>query len=190
VLGGILGVNPMRTLNSGAAAIGWGVLGALPPLVILSVIACLPWPPLRRIVDVIDQTVVPAFRQSGLAELAIIALLAGLGEELLFRGVIQEAAARGVEGPHAWWLGLLAASILFGMAHFITPTYAALATVMGLYLGGLWLWSDNLVVPIVTHAVYDFVALVYLVKLRRTSPPTRSPGGAPGQLEDDDLGQA
>ena len=32
------------------------------------------------------------------------------------------------------------------------------------YLGWLWLASDNLLVPIVTHAAYDFAALVYLLR--------------------------
>ncbi len=46
------------------------------------------------------------------------------------------------------WLGpsgaLLLASALFGLAHFLTPTYAALAALLGLYLGGLLIVSDNL----------------------------------------------
>jgi hypothetical protein len=193
VLGAMLGVNPMRTLDSSMAAIGWGTLGAIPPLVALAVMLRVPWRPLRNLLDVVDRAVVPAFRQCGLVELGIISLLAGLGEELLFRGAIQEAATRAVTGRHDWWLGLVAASILFGMAHFITPMYATLATLMGLYLGGLWLWSGNLVVPIVTHAVYDFIVLAYLVKL---NPPAGTPDAASlvgedaaPQSEDDDLGQ-
>ena len=35
---------------------------------------------------------------------------------------------------------------------------------MGLLLGGLWIATGNLLVPIVAHAVYDFLALVWLVK--------------------------
>ena len=110
---------------------------------------------------------VPLFRDCRLAELAIIATLAGIGEEMLFRGVIQAAAAQEIGGQRGVWLGLLLASVLFGLLHPITPTYAILAGLIGLYLGGLWLASGNLLTPVVAHGAYDFLALVYLVKVRR-----------------------
>jgi membrane protease YdiL (CAAX protease family) len=55
---------------------------------------------------------------------------------------------------------------LFGLAHPMSTTYVVLATVVGVYLGGLLLVTDNLLAPIVAHAAYDFVALVYLVRHR------------------------
>jgi hypothetical protein len=48
----------------------------------------------------------------------------------------------------------------------LTPTYAALATLIGLYMGVLLVVSGGILAPIVAHAAYDFVALWYLVKLR------------------------
>jgi membrane protease YdiL (CAAX protease family) len=63
---------------------------------------------------------------------------------------------------------VLVASAAFGLAHFLTATYAALAAVAGLYLGTLFLLQGNLVVPIVAHALYDFVALLYLVRRYRS----------------------
>ena len=72
--------------------------------------------------------------------------------------------------------GLLAASVLFGLAHPITPAYAVLAAMIGVYLGWLWLAFDkNLLVPITAHALYDFLALIYLVRTRGRRPdPTPS----------------
>jgi len=70
----------------------------------------------------------------------------------------------------------LIASVLFGLFHPITPTYAALAAAIGLYLGWLWLACGNLLTPIVTHALYDFLALAYLVKLRGEGRGTRGEG--------------
>ena len=64
-------------------------------------------------------------------------------------------------------LALLLASLLFGLAHAITRTYVVLATVFGIYLGWLWTASGNLLVPIVAHALYDFVALSALVRAER-----------------------
>ena len=63
--------------------------------------------------------------------------------------------------------GLFAASILFGLAHLVTPTYAFLAGLVGLYLGWLYLASSNLLVPVTVHSVYDFVALTFLIRQHR-----------------------
>jgi uncharacterized protein len=52
------------------------------------------------------------------------------------------------------------------VCHWITRTYALLAALVGLYLGGLWLWTGNLLVPIVAHALYDFVALIWILRRR------------------------
>ena len=43
----------------------------------------------------------------------------------------------------------------------MSKSYFAFATLIGIYLGGLLLWTDSLLVPIVAHAVYDFIALLY-----------------------------
>ena len=67
------------------------------------------------------------------------------------------------------WLAVALTSIVFGLAHFISFTYAAYATVVGVYLGVLLIVFDNLLVPVLAHATYDFVALVYLIYVR---PPT------------------
>jgi membrane protease YdiL (CAAX protease family) len=63
---------------------------------------------------------------------------------------------------------LLVASLIFGACHWITPAYAAVASLIGFYLGWLLLATGNLWTPIVAHAFYDFLALVYLVKCKRT----------------------
>jgi membrane protease YdiL (CAAX protease family) len=62
---------------------------------------------------------------------------------------------------------LLLAAALFGVLHFITPAYAVLAGLLGLYMGVLYLVTGNLLVPIVVHSLYDFVALLYLVRWRK-----------------------
>jgi uncharacterized protein len=46
----------------------------------------------------------------------------------------------------------------------LTWGYLWLATLIGAYLGGLYCWSGNLLVPIVAHAVYDFAALVIFLR--------------------------
>ena len=63
---------------------------------------------------------------------------------------------------------------VFGLLHFITPLYALLAGLMGLYLGWLYEATGNLIVPMIVHGLYDFAALVYLVRIRRPEREKRS----------------
>lgn len=90
------------------------------------------------------------FSRTRFPDLLVISLAAGVAEEMLFRGVIQTR------------FGLLAASILFGLAHFVTPAYAVAATVMGLYIGLVFYLSDSLFVVVALHALYDLSALTYI----------------------------
>ncbi len=118
---------------------------------------------LRRQVDAL---VTELFAGRALWELALVAALAGLCEEALFRGLIQ----RGLSDVIGVWPAVLASAILFGLAHAVSKTYAALCVAIGFYLGALLVFSGNLLVPILAHGVYDFVALVYLARFR--SPRT------------------
>lgn len=139
----------------------WGVVATVPPLIALLLVRAVPWRPLRRVGEFLSTVVGPALAACSLPELALVALLAGLGEELLFRGALQPL------------LGLPVASLLFALAHFITPTYAVLTGLMGLYLGWLAETSGTLWVPITTHALYDFIA--FLVVIRDIRRPTDGP---------------
>ena len=60
---------------------------------------------------------------------------------------------------------LIIASLLFGIAHAVTYTYALAAAVIGVYLGVLWWLAGNLLAPVACHAVYDFVALWYYLRV-------------------------
>ena len=169
-LGWLIDRDPLKTFpktpEEVALGAAWGVAATLPPLVLLWLCLKCPWRPFAELVRIVDELLAPLFRSCRLPELAVISVLAGLGEEVLFRGIIQQAIGDWVGGHFGLWIGLAGAAILFGLAHRITLTYALLAGLIGLYLGGIWLATDNLLVPIVAHAAYDFLALVYLVKFR------------------------
>jgi membrane protease YdiL (CAAX protease family) len=121
------------------------------------------WPPLVRLREEIDEKVRPIFADCKIIDLAVIALLAGTGEELFFRGWLQ-----GILTIKFGVLpGILVASVLFGLAHYLSPTYAIYAGLTGLYLGVIYQVSGNLYIVIAIHALYDFIALVYLVRKGR-----------------------
>lgn len=105
----------------------------------------------------------PIFTNCNIVDLAIIALLAGVGEELFFRGWMQTVLAE----RSGVWVGILAASLIFGLLHYLSITYAIYAFATGIYLGVIYYVFGNLYIVMAIHAVYDFVALVYLVRKGR-----------------------
>jgi membrane protease YdiL (CAAX protease family) len=120
---------------------------------------------MRRLVALVVEQLGPLLALRSPAELVLLALVAGVAEELLFRGVVQT----GLAGTLPPWAAVLVAGAAFGLAHFITPAYALLAGLAGMYLGGLFWVQGNLTAPIVAHVVYDVVALNYVARLARSS---------------------
>jgi uncharacterized protein len=153
------------------AAVALGLAATLPLLLMLAWVIRSRWGPLARIRHFLEAILAQAFGGWSWLQIGMVALLAGVAEELLFRGVLQTLLAS--------WLGpvaaLLLASLLFGLCHSVTRAYVVLVTVVGVYFGGLWLWTGNLLVPMVAHGVYDLVALGYCLKWRGTRG--RAPGG-------------
>lgn len=159
VSGWLLGVKFWRDVNLEWPAVGWGILLTLPLLAMLALLERLPHKSFVNLRRVADQLVDELFGDARFYDLLLISALAGLGEEMLFRGFLQTALAEWTGLP---MFGLLVASLLFGLAHLITRTYAVLATLIGLYLGWAYWYFDNLLAPIVAHGLYDFLALIYL----------------------------
>ncbi len=102
---------------------------------------------------VYHELLIPLFSRVSRPGIVLIGIAAGIGEEWLFRGVLQPT------------LGLVPASVLFGLAHVggarMLP-FGVWATAMGFALGGLAIATGGLVAPIVAHGVYDIVALEYI----------------------------
>lgn len=89
--------------------------------------------------------------------IAIMALAAGISEELLFRGVFQTW----LDGFFPVAFAILLTNILFGLLHMRTLLYAIIAGLVGAYLGAIYAFTDNLMTPIVVHSLYDAAALEY-----------------------------
>jgi membrane protease YdiL (CAAX protease family) len=159
LLGWLFGTKPLETLTWDLTAIYWGVAAALPLFIVLAVIVWIPAGPFRRLVKIVDEMIVTFFKSATIFDLALVSLMAGIGEEILFRGFVQAGLVR-LTGSQLG--GLLGAATLFGVVHAITRTYAILAALVGIYFGLLWSYTGNLLTPILAHAIYDFGALYYL----------------------------
>lgn len=130
-----------------------GFLAALLPLLIIPLLetpAAHRWVGLRGLRDNVDSLLAPLFGTLGWIEMSLLAVLAGLSEEIFFRGVLQQE------------IGLLAASVAFGLLHTVSVSYVVWATVVGLYLGFWVHMMQSLWPAIVAHIVIDFVGLCYL----------------------------
>ncbi len=140
-----------------------GIAAAIPMFAGLLLTERIDWAPLTDLRDLINGYVVPLFRNLSLLERFCLAAAAGFGEELLFRGWLQLGAAVLWPGWPGLILGIAMSAVLFGICHRLTTTYAVMAALISVYLSLLMVWSGSLLAVIVTHAFYDFLALVYLV---------------------------
>jgi membrane protease YdiL (CAAX protease family) len=162
VLGWIADIDPFGDLQFSETAIFNGIMGTLPLIILFLSMQHLNY----RCVDVIRkllmETLASRLHTLPWSDLLILSAIAGLSEEVLFRGVVQPWMEQ------VWGLntGLLVSSILFGLVHAITPFYAILAALVSIYLG----WSldygetRNLLTPIVIHTLYDFFAFLMIIR--------------------------
>ncbi|MGH7338501.1 MAG: lysostaphin resistance A-like protein, partial [Myxococcota bacterium] len=103
-----------------------------------------------------------------LAECAALAALSGFAEEVFFRGALQPR------------LGWLAASVLFGLAHYpprrtLWP-WTGFALIAGGMFGALFEVTGNLAAPVTAHAVINAVNLRLLTRVQpgdSRRPPCR-----------------
>lgn len=93
-----------------------------------------------------------------IANLVFIALFAGIGEELFFRGIVQRLLIRGTGKP---WAGILIAAFLFSFFHFqffgFVPRF-----LLGILLGLTYWYSGSIWVPILAHFAYDAILVTVL----------------------------
>jgi len=88
--------------------------------------------------------------------LLMIAVLPALGEELMFRGLVQRLLGDWLGNVH---LAIFLASVLFGAMHM--QFYGLLPRiVLGLMLGYLFYWSGSLWVPVFGHLLNNGAAVM------------------------------
>ena len=88
--------------------------------------------------------------------LIVIAVIPGIGEELLFRGLIQDKLIAIFRNPHA---GIWVAGFLFGLFHF--QFYGLVPRMLlGVLFGYLYWWSGSLMLAIVAHLFNNGFTLI------------------------------
>ncbi|MCF7966242.1 MAG: CPBP family intramembrane metalloprotease [Methylobacter tundripaludum] len=172
VLGWIANINPFADLNFSESAIACGVIGTIPLFLMFLLLEQIQAEPVIKIKNMLFQTLGPSLHRYHWTDLFILAAIAGLSEELLFRGVIQPWMESSWGIPAA----LIGSNIIFGLVHAVTPLYAVLAALVGIYLSlSLDYGGDrNLLIPIIIHGLYDFLAFVALMRAYRASLLTGS----------------
>ena len=135
------------------------IIGGLPPLLaVYYLLKVLPLPALKRVDTLVRQMFREYMQHWNLGQLALVAALTGVGEELLFRGLFQ----LGLSGLLGVGWAILITSVIFGLAHAVTPTYCMLTFFISLYFSWLFVLTGNLIVPIAIHALYDFFVFLVL----------------------------
>lgn len=101
---------------------------------------------------------------AGAAQIIFGGITAACGEELFFRGFLQQR------------FGIIAASLLFMLAHFGGKEIRVVSLwsiFQALYLGLFFAWSKNLLVPMIAHGLFDIGGMIYfrefMARLRKTA---------------------
>ena len=98
----------------------------------------------------------------------LIGVLAAVGEELLFRGVIQRLIADASKSIH---IGIFSSAVIFSAIHF--QFYGFLPRLfLGAWFGYLLYWSKSLWMPILAHFINNAIAVVisYLQQRKIVDP--------------------
>lgn len=91
-----------------------------------------------------------------LLNLLVIAIIPGIGEELIFRGIIQKELNKYFKNPY---VAIIIASIIFSAFHFQFQGFLP-RMFLGLILGLIYFWTGSLWVPIIVHAFNNGMQVV------------------------------
>lgn len=116
-----------------------------------------------------------------------ISLAAGIGEEIVWRGVFHSELWY---WTGSWWLATGVASVIFGVAHMVQG-WKSVVIISGFALfahGIVWFSGGSLYLAMFVHATYDFLAGYIYMRLIQKSPlepaaPVAESGGVKPPLQ-------
>ncbi len=147
----VLGPRPVAGLLLGLATAA--------ATVSLSLLAYRLIPITRKLAEELAPTLVDGMDRAGLI---LLALFSGIGEEVFFRGAVQQE------------FGILIASAAFGLAH-VGPDrrfllWTAWAVVAGVVFGVLFEATGGLIAPVTAHAAHNAATLLIWKRSRGSDP--------------------
>jgi uncharacterized protein len=158
-------LRPLLHFDWTQAALG---VAAVVPMSIVFFVA----PDLKdKVVDLLGS----ALAECRLFDLVLLAAMAGVSEELVFRGALEGWLER-----YDIVAAMIVTNVLFGLMHPITLAYLVMAAAFGFYFSVLAnLGAErNLTAPIVAHSVYDFIGFLLIARDYRKNVDTQQPTAA------------
>ena len=169
LIGLFLGVNPRQDLPAwwdGPAilkSLGIGLLVGSALALGMELVSRLPIRSIQKLERSMQSQLHLLLGPMSVPDLLLLSLSAGIGEELLFRGLIQ-----------GWWMslsetqsfleslpGMAISAVCFGFAHPLSKTYIVLATLAGFLFAILYWATRDLLACVLAHAIYDAIICVY-----------------------------
>jgi len=90
--------------------------------------------------------------------LAMIALLPAIGEELIFRGIVQRILTKMFSSGH---VAVLVTAFVFSAMHFqfygFIPRF-----ILGIVFGYLFLWSGSICLPVFAHFINNAISVIMI----------------------------
>lgn len=147
------------------ATLGWAVLlmlASLPLVLFLyNINKMIPLPEAFRMMENETEEALKALLRMNsagelFANLLLLALLPAVGEELVFRGVLQRQLMRRMNDP---WAAILLAAAIFSFIHFQFEGFLP-RWVLGILLGWLYWRTGNFWVPVAAHFANNALQVV------------------------------
>ena len=89
--------------------------------------------------------------------LLVLAIIPAIGEELLFRGYLQQTFAKWFGKPH---VAIIVTALLFSAIHMQFQGFLP-RLALGVVLGYLFYWSGSLWLPIIAHFINNAIAISF-----------------------------
>ncbi|MDD4914224.1 MAG: CPBP family intramembrane metalloprotease [Methylococcales bacterium] len=167
LLGWLADIDCFASLYFSEKAWVQGFFLTLPLILFFFVLQELPYGQLKKIRYLLQETLGARLCHRHWADMFVLAAIAGVSEEVLFRGFLQPWLENALGAVAA----LLVSNFIFALVHAVTPLYAFLALIIGLYLGVSLDYGGErqLLVPIVIHTLYDFTVFMVILRTYRNN---------------------
>ncbi|MFN8577895.1 MAG: CPBP family intramembrane glutamic endopeptidase [Candidatus Sericytochromatia bacterium] len=123
-------------------------------LIFLSILIASTYEPFKKSMLILDEMIINKIQ---IRDIFPLALFSGVGEEIFFRGLLQEG------------IGIYFSNIIFALLHFPAKefwVYALWTLFAGLFLGNVYSYTNNLFIVIIAHVFNNFLALFIWKKFK------------------------